>query len=120
MKKILIVDDDRAVVDLLSKALAAEDRLIRHAYDGEAASSWISKDTFDLIICDLMLPKGHGLQLIKLIRDNPETVHTKILLITVKSFRLDAEKALAAGADLVLTKPFDLADLLLEVHQLLS
>ncbi len=120
MKKILIVDDDHTIVDLLMSALSTEDRSIRFVYDGEAATKRVAKEVFDLIICDLMLPKGHGYQVIAAVRANPEASRTKILVLTAKAFRHDLEKARELGADLVLSKPFELADLQTKVDQILS
>jgi DNA-binding response OmpR family regulator len=120
MKRLLIVDDDQTVVDLLISVLSAEDRLIRYAYDGISALHWIEKEAFNLVISDLMMPKGHGFQLIEHVRANPDSAQTKILVLTAKSFRRDAEKALHAGADLVLSKPFEIEELKDKVNQLLS
>jgi DNA-binding response OmpR family regulator len=120
MKRILIIDDDHAIVDLIAKAVAGEDRTIRYAFDGEAALKWIVKEVFDLAICDLMMPRKHGLQVMRKIRENPEAVRTRILVLTAKSFNRDVEKALASGADAVMIKPFDLGELQIKVSQLLS
>jgi DNA-binding response OmpR family regulator len=67
-----------------------------------------------------MMPRGHGFEVIKSVRANPEAVATRILVLTAKSFRRDADKALASGADLVLTKPFEVTDLKAKVNQLLG
>lgn len=120
MKKILVVDDDETIVDLLLEALQTEDRLIRHASDGAGALNWTGKETFDLIICDLMMPGGHGYQLIEQVKADREAARTKILVLTAKSFRRDAEKARQSGADLFMSKPFTIADLTQKVNQLLS
>jgi DNA-binding response OmpR family regulator len=120
MKRLLVVDDDPTVANLVTKALAASDRVIRQAADGAAALHWISKETFDLVICDLMMPRGHGFEVIKSLRANPEASATRILILTAKSFSRDADKALASGADMVITKPFEVTDLKAKVNQLLS
>ncbi|MCX6640185.1 MAG: response regulator [bacterium] len=120
MKKILIVDDDQTIVDLLINALGADDRTIRRAYDGKAAQNWISKETFDLIICDLMMPKMHGFQLIEWIRSNPQCAQTRIIVLTAKSYKRDAEKARLEGADLFISKPFEITELMEKVRQLLN
>jgi DNA-binding response OmpR family regulator len=120
MKKILIVDDDQAIVDLLTNALTSDDRSIRRAYDGKAAQSWIGKETFDLVICDLMMPKMHGFQLIEWVRSNPQSAQTKILVLTAKSYRRDQEKARQEGADMFISKPFEIAEVMEKVRQLLT
>ncbi len=120
MKKILIVDDDRTVVDLLVRVLSAEGYAVRFAYDGESAMSWIERDTFDLIISDLMMPKRHGFQLIEQVRAKPDAAGTKILVLTAKTFPRDADRAQIAGADLFLSKPFEIAQLKEKISQLLT
>ena len=120
MKKILVVDDDKTVVDLVAGALDIEDRAIRRAYDGKGALNWLSKEVFDLVICDLMMPKAHGFQIIEWVKANPECHHTRIILLTAKSYRRDAEKARRIGADLFISKPFEIAELQEKVNQLLD
>lgn len=120
MKKILIVDDDKDVVDLVSAALEAEDRAIRRAYDGTAALNWLGKESFDLIICDLMMPKAHGFQIVEWVKANSECKQTRIIILTAKSYRRDADKSRQVGADLFISKPFELADLQKKVNQILS
>jgi CheY-like chemotaxis protein len=120
MKTILIVDDDKHVVDVLSEALATEERVIRRAYDGKGALNWIGKEVFDLVICDLMMPKIHGFQIIEWIKSNSDCVHTKIMVLTAKSFKADADRARREGADLFISKPFEIADLQAKVEKLLG
>jgi DNA-binding response OmpR family regulator len=120
MKKILVVDDDRTVVDLLVRVLSAEGYAVRFAYDGESAMDWIERDTFDLIISDLMMPRRHGFQLIEQVRAKQDAAHTKILVLTAKTFPRDAERAQSAGADLFLSKPFEIEHLKATISKLLS
>lgn len=120
MKKILIVDDDQSIIDVLTGALCGDDRVIRWAKDGNGALNWISKEAFDLIICDLMMPKVHGFQLIEWIKANPECRKTRILVLTAKSYRRDADKAREGGADFFMSKPFEIADIQQKVNQMLS
>ena len=120
MKKILIVDDDKSIVDLLISALAADDRVLRWAHDGKGALNWINKEVFDLVICDLMMPKVHGFQLIDWIKANPECSQIKIIVLTAKAYRRDSDRALQSGASLFISKPFEVADLQEKVKQMLS
>jgi CheY-like chemotaxis protein len=120
MKKILIVDDDEMILDVLTRALAAEDRTFRRADDGKSALNWISKEVFDLVICDLMMPQAHGFQVIEWIKSNPDQQKTKIIMLTAKAFKKDEEKAHQAGADLFISKPFELADLQQKVAKILT
>ncbi len=120
MKKILIADDDKTIVDILSSALEAENRAIRKAYDGKAALDWIGKEIFDLVICDLMMPKAHGFQIVEWIRSRPGWSGTRIIILTAKSYRRDAEKAHEVGADIFISKPFEIRELQDKVNKLLA
>ncbi|TKJ41798.1 hypothetical protein CEE37_04310 [candidate division LCP-89 bacterium B3_LCP] len=120
MKKILIVDDDKSIVDVLTETLAGEDRTIRWAYDGKGALNWISKEVFDLIVCDLMMPKVHGFQILEWVRSNPGCNTTRVVILTAKSYKLDADKAKKGGADMFISKPFEIADLKEKIDKLLS
>ncbi len=120
MKKILIVDDDKSIVEMLSSALAGEDRAIRRAYDGKAALNWIGKEVFDLVICDLMMPKVNGFQIIEWIKSNPDHRKTRIIMLTAKSYKRDAEMAGKAGADHFISKPFQVAELKKKVDKILD
>ena len=119
MKKILVVDDDRTVVELLIRVLSAEGHAVRFAFDGDSAMKWIEREIFDLIISDLMMPKRHGFQLIEQVRSKPEAAGTKILVLTAKTFPRDADRAKTAGADLFLSKPFEIAQLKEKISQLI-
>jgi CheY-like chemotaxis protein len=67
-----------------------------------------------------MMPKLHGFELLEWVKANPECRQTRIMVLTAKSYRRDAEKARQSGAAVFLTKPFDVADLQAKVDQLLS
>ncbi len=120
MKKLLIIDDDKAVVDVLYEALASDDRIIRMAYDGKTALNLIGKERFDLVICDLMMPKVHGFQILEWIRSNPELRRTGIIVLTAKSYKRDEDKARQAGASRFISKPFEISDIQEKVKEMLG
>jgi len=85
MPKILIVDDEKDIVDLISYNLEKARFSTVKAYDGETALKLVKTQKPDLIILDLMLPKMNGLDVCRTIRHNPETVGLPIIMLTAKN-----------------------------------
>jgi Response regulators consisting of a CheY-like receiver domain and a winged-helix DNA-binding domain len=79
-EKILIVEDEKEIADLISYALKKENFDVTVALDGERALEKLREESFDLVILDLMLPKIQGLEICKIIRNNPKIQKTGILL----------------------------------------
>ena len=84
MAKILIVDDEQDIADLVSYNLEKEGFETIKAYDGGDVLIIVKMQKPDLIILDLMLPRMNGLDLCKAIRANPETAHLPIIMLTAK------------------------------------
>lgn len=106
--KVLIVDDDRAVVKLLESFLREEDIETESAFDGEQALVAAARSPMDLIILDLELPKLNGYEVINRLRKNQETFD--IPLILVSGYELDQIRLKKSGTSVMpvmLTKPFD-------------
>jgi two-component system alkaline phosphatase synthesis response regulator PhoP len=99
MSKIMIVDDEQDIVELLSYNLEREGFSTVKAYDGEAALGLVRSEKPDLMILDLMLPKMNGLDVCKAIRRNPETVNLPIIMLTAKGDEIDKIIGLEIGAD---------------------
>jgi phosphate regulon transcriptional regulator PhoB len=116
MKKILITDDERDIVDLISYNLEKEGFSIIKAYDGEKALSLIRTQKPDLIILDLMLPRINGLDVCKAIRKNPETSALPVIMLTAKTDETDKVTGLEVGADDYITKPFSVKELVARVR----
>jgi len=104
MSKILIVEDDVAINNLLSKILTNHNYAITQAFSGTEAKLRLEMDTFDLILLDLMLPGINGEQLIEMIRSNSQV---PIIVLSAKSDLIDRVNVLNLGADDYLTKPFE-------------
>jgi two-component system alkaline phosphatase synthesis response regulator PhoP len=119
MSKILIVDDEQDIVELLSYNLEKEGFSTVKAYDGEAALGMVRSEKPDLMILDLMLPKMNGLDVCKAIRRNPETVNLPIIMLTAKGEEIDKIIGLEIGADDYITKPFSVKELIARVRALL-
>jgi two-component system alkaline phosphatase synthesis response regulator PhoP len=119
MSKILIVDDEQDIVELISYNLGKEGFSTIKAYDGEAAIGLIRSGKPDLMILDLMLPKMNGLDVCKAIRRNPETANLPIIMLTAKGEEIDKIIGLEIGADDYITKPFSVKELVARVRSIL-
>ncbi|MCR5189657.1 MAG: response regulator transcription factor [Treponema sp.] len=101
---ILIIDDEKEVIEVLSLYLQKEGFFVRGAYDGEEGLSLISRENFDCILLDVMLPKLNGFHIIQKIR---EKYTTPVIMISAKVASSDKILGLDLGADDYITKPFD-------------
>ena len=119
MSKILIVDDEQDIVELLSYNLEKEGFSAVKAYDGEAALGLVRSEKPDLMILDLMLPKMNGLDVCKAVRRNPDTVTLPIIMLTAKGEEIDKIIGLEVGADDYITKPFSIKELIARVRAIL-
>lgn len=119
MSKILIVDDEKDIVDLISYNLEKDGFSTAKAYDGEAVLDIVKKQNPDLIILDLMLPKMNGLDVCRAIRYNPKTAGLPIIMLTAKGDEIDKVTGLEIGADDYVTKPFSVKELIARVRSVL-
>lgn len=117
MAKILVVDDDKLLADLVSDSLGAEHYTTECAYNGEDARLLLKSYHYDVIVLDWGLPGVSGVELCKEYRFGGGT--TPILMLTGKDTIDDKEAGLDSGADDYLTKPFHLKELSARVRALL-
>ena len=108
--KLLIVDDERRMADLLRKGLTEEGHTAVCAYDGAEGLALAKNYEFDVIILDIMMPKLSGYELAKRLRS--EKVRTPVLMLTAKDSVPDIVRGLDLGADDYMTKPFSFDELL--------
>lgn len=115
MKKILIVEDEKPISDLIKMSLLGEGYHCTCAYNGQEAADRIEVETFDLILLDIMLPRIDGYELIDYIKfyDMP------VIFLTAKADVNDRVKGLRAGAEDYITKPFEIIELLARVETVL-
>jgi len=118
-KNILIVDDEPDLVELLSYNLKKEGFGVLTAPDGEDALHKIRKTEVDLILLDLMLPGIQGLELCRILRQNPKTERIPIIMLTAKGEEGDKIRGLETGADDYMTKPFSPKELIARVNAVL-
>lgn len=117
--KVLVVDDSQESVDLLEYFLKPAGYKIIKARDGAEALDIVEKDPPDIILLDIMLPKVNGYEVCEKLKKRQSTFHIPIIMITVLKELKDKIKALEAGADDFLSKPFDSVELLTRVKSLL-
>ena len=119
MPKILIIDDEQDILDLLSYNLEKEGYSVSTADDGLKGKELAEKGAPDLILLDLMLPGMDGLELCKSIRNNPKTASIPVIMLTAKSEEVDKVIGLEIGADDYVTKPFSVREINARVKALL-
>ncbi len=112
MKKILIVDDEANILELLRYNLKKNGFEVEEASTGEEALEKINNERFDMAILDLMLPGIDGLEVLKTIRSTEEIKNLPVIMLTAKSEEIDKVIGLELGADDYLCKPFGVHELL--------
>jgi DNA-binding response OmpR family regulator len=117
MAKILLVEDEKDLSDPVRLFLESQDHLVDVINDGHDAIEKLKYYTYDVIILDWVLPGMFGVEVCRLFRQNGGT--TPILMLTAKSNTQEKIKALDAGADDYLTKPFDLDEVSARIRALL-
>ena len=113
MNKVLIIEDDIQIVELLKIHLADLSCEIMNAGNGKEALDLVSKNQFDLLILDLMLPGMNGMEICRRIRMAGNT--TPIIILSAKSEEIDKVLGLETGADDYLTKPFSVREFIARV-----
>lgn len=115
--KILVVDDDTRIRDLLRRYLSQEGFDILLAEDGKALTRIMQRETVDLIVLDLMMPGEDGLSICRRLRAESDV--TPVIMLTAKGADVDRIVGLEVGADDYLTKPFNPRELLARIHAVL-
>jgi len=118
-RKMLVVDDEPDIVELVSYNLKKEGFDVSSASDGEEALGMIKKGDFDFFILDLMLPGLQGMELCRILRNNPKTAQIPIIMLTAKGEEIDRILGLETGADDYMTKPFSPRELIARVKAVL-
>ena len=119
-KKILLVDDEVDLVETLRFPLEMEGYHVLVSYNGEDALNQARKETPDLILLDLMLPKLDGYKVCRLLKFDERYKHIPILMLTAKTQEKDKVLGLETGADEYITKPFEMDYLMEKVKEYLS
>lgn len=115
MKRILVVEDEEPIRELIKLNLTMVGYEVVEAEDGEEGLNFINNDSLDLIILDIMIPKINGYELLPHIR----TKNIPVILLTAKDSIKDKVKGLNLGADDYITKPFESVELIARINALL-
>ena len=112
-KRVLIVEDEKSIVDILRFNLEKEGYAALTAYDGEAGLDQALKENPDLILLDVMLPKMNGFDVCRILREKGSSV--PVIILTAREEEADKVQGLEIGADDYITKPFSMRELMARV-----
>lgn len=120
--KIVIVDDDRTTLAIMEKTLIMKGFWVYSARDGEEGFELIKKEKPDLVISDMLMPKIHGFDLCKKIKNSDEHKNTKVILMTAvyKSNLALKHEAKECGAEDIMNKPLDMNLMLNKIYTILD
>jgi len=117
--KILIVDDEKDLLELLSMSLGAEGFIVTTAENAAQALASVRTNRPDLILLDIMLPDTSGIKLTGKLKNTPQTATIPIILLTAKDKETDVVVGLSVGADDYITKPFSTSVLIARIEAVL-
>ena len=120
LPRVLIVDDDKVIQQLLEVNLELEGYDIQTASDGEEALDKVRSFRPDLILLDVMMPKLDGREVCRRIKADPETKDTPVIFLSARAQDMDVSSGLELGASAYVTKPFDPVDLIGTVSRVLQ
>jgi CheY-like chemotaxis protein len=120
LRTVVIADDESSMRLLVHATIESDEYRVVEASDGTEAWALVQKLRPSLVLLDVQMPGQTGLEVLKLIKDDPSLASTRVILLTAKAQETDIESGLIAGADFYLTKPFSPLDLLTRVEEALE
>ena len=117
--KILVIDDEEHIVELLQFNLETSDYIVDYSYDGFDGFLKAKEMKSNLILLDWMLPNISGIDVLKKIREDKDLKNTPIIMLTAKNMESDKVEGLVGGADDYITKPFSIKELLARISSVL-
>lgn len=120
MKKILIVDDDKALREMLKLTFSREKHMLLEAEDGEQAIEVAERELPDIILLDVMMPGMDGYQVCYKIKTTPALSKCIVVMLTARDQQNDMKRGVGAGADYYITKPFSTKALVILTEALLN
>jgi phosphate regulon transcriptional regulator PhoB len=118
-QRILVVDDEQDILELVTYNLKKEGYLVEEARTGDQALRLVRERPYQLILLDLMLPGLSGMELCRIFKQDPETAQVPIIMLTARSEEMDKVMGLETGADDYITKPFSVRELLARIKSVL-
>lgn len=120
LRTVLIADDESSMRLLVHATIESDEYMVVEAVNGEDAWAMIQKHKPSLVLLDVQMPGRSGLDVLRLVKSDPNLMGTRVILLTSKAQEGDVEAGLIAGADFYLTKPFSPLDLLTRVEEALE
>lgn len=114
---ILVVEDEKPVLENIVDLLEGEGFVVSKAHDGEEAFRWLQTNRPDLILCDIRMPRMNGLELLARLNHQPQLIGTPFIFLTALDERSDLRAAMELGADDYITKPFTRTELVESIDQ---
>ncbi|MEO7617294.1 MAG: response regulator [Candidatus Saccharibacteria bacterium] len=119
--KLLLVEDDASLAQMYQTLLTGHGYDVKHCGDGERALAMAVEFKPNLILLDIMMPKLSGFDVLDILRNTPDTVNTKIIMLTALDGPLDRKKAFERGANDYLVKPeVSTAEVIKKIQDLLA
>jgi DNA-binding response OmpR family regulator len=118
--KVLVIDDDPVIVELLRVNFEIEGFDVVSAEDGREGLERARTDSPDLVLSDIMMPRLDGLQLVSRLKEDPRTRALPVILLSAKAQNAEVQQGLDLGADDYVTKPFDPLELVDRVNAVLA
>lgn len=119
MSKVLVVDDNRTYLEMITNVLEASGLEVSTAQDGQEAMEQIQGQKPDLVVLDIVMPRMNGYEVCRELRSNPQTQDLLIVMCSTKDQEFDIHWANKQGADAYVTKPFQPQELVATIKQLL-
>lgn len=119
-KRILVVDDEKDIVDIVSEILKHEGYEVDTALDGEEGLKKVSEFNPDLVVADIMMPKMDGYEFVKKMKEDPSVSSIPVVFLTAKDQTTDRYKGLSLGVSAYIVKLFDLDELRETVRDILE
>ena len=119
-KKILIVEDEESIRELVCILLTARGYEVRGVADGQAALDAVAEEPPDLVLLDIMLPELGGFEVCRLIKETAETQHIPVIMLTAKKSLEDLARGEEVGADWYITKPFKTSTVIEAIQKFLN
>lgn len=120
LARILVVDDDKVIQQLVEVNLELEGYDVAKASDGEEALRVVKEFKPDLVVLDVMMPRMDGREVCRRIKADPASAHIPVIFLSARAQDMDVQSGLDLGASAYVTKPFDPVDLLDTVQQILT
>jgi DNA-binding response OmpR family regulator len=117
---VVIADDESSIRLLVHATIESDDFVVMEASNGAEAWALIQQHKPGLVLLDVQMPGRSGLEVLRLVKADPNLKATRVILLTSKAQETDVEVGLMAGADFYLTKPFSPLDLLTRVEEALQ